>query len=181
MTARVRSELASIQPFDMLEQEHLHDALTWVDSGVPLFRVEKPAVPPKHLVSYIAVVDGEHILLVDHRNAQRWLPAGGHVERDEDPRATVVRELREELSIQIGLEEVGEPLMVTVTETVGLTSGHIDVSLWYAIPASRATTVSFDPGEFNEARWFAFPEVQALRCDPHLGRFIAKLRAGSSA
>src|SRR5687767_6375732 len=91
MRAVVRAELEAIVPFDALESEHLSDALDWVDSGAELFRVAQPATPPKHLVSYFAVVDSEHILLVDHKNAQLWLPAGGHVEPLEHPRATVER------------------------------------------------------------------------------------------
>jgi len=179
MSLRVRTELASIHHADALEHEHLRDAVAWVESGAPLFRVAKPATPPKHLVSYFAVVDGEHILLVDHKNAQLWLPTGGHVEHKEDPRATVVRELKEELALEVSLEQVGPPLMVTVTETVGLTSGHVDVSLWYAVPGSRSVPVTFDADEFNAARWFAFSEVPLHRSDPHLGRFLAKLRAGA--
>jgi len=67
--ARVRLELSAIQPLDDVERAHLADALSWVDSGEPLFRTAKPATPPKHLVSYFAVVSDRHILLVDHKNA----------------------------------------------------------------------------------------------------------------
>ena len=177
MTLRVRSELLAIKPVDAAEREHLSDAIDWVDSGAPLFRTAKPAVPAKHLVSYFAVVDNGHILLVDHKNAQLWLPTGGHVEPDEDPRETVVRELKEELGLEIAVDKVGPPQMVTVTETVGLTSGHTDVSLWYAISGSRSAKLKFDPSEFNEARWFRYSEVPLARSDPHLGRFLAKLSA----
>jgi hypothetical protein len=31
---------------------------------------------PKHLVSYFALVDADHILLIDHKHAQSWLPTG---------------------------------------------------------------------------------------------------------
>lgn len=175
MTHRVRSELLEIQPLDSLEEAHRDDALAWVQSGVPIFRVAKPATPPKHLVSYFAVVDSGNILLVDHKNAQLWLPSGGHVEPDEDPRATVVRELKEELGLAIGLESVGPPTMVTVTETVGLTSGHTDVSLWYVTPGDRSAALEFDRDEFNQVRWFPFAETPVERCEPHLKRFLAKL------
>jgi 8-oxo-dGTP diphosphatase len=97
MRAAIRREVASIRPFDEQEAIHRADALAWIDSGAPLFRYAKPATPPKHLVSYFAVVDGTHILLVDHKNAQLWLPPGGHVEPEEYPRKTVERELFEEL------------------------------------------------------------------------------------
>lgn len=177
MNARIVSELSAVSPLDDLERAHLDDAHAWVKSGAPLFRVEKPATPPKHLVSYFAVIDGDRILLVDHRNAQLWLPTGGHVEPDEDPRTTVVRELKEELGLEVPLESIGPPLMVTVTTTVGLAHGHTDVSLWYTVKAGPTQAFSYSIEEFREVRWFDFAEVPLERSDPHMGRFIEKLRA----
>ncbi|MGE0362679.1 MAG: NUDIX hydrolase [Vicinamibacterales bacterium] len=176
----MRSELGAITAFDAVEQNHLDDALAWVESGAALCRVAKPATPPKHLVSYFAVVDDGHILLVDHKNANRWLPTGGHVEPGEDPRETVVRELREELGLAAAVEDIGPPRMVTVTTTVGRTAGHTDVSLWYVVKGRRTTPVRWDQHEFNEARWFAFSEAPLERSDPHLGRFLAKLIAADA-
>lgn len=175
MNRRVRSELLEIQPMDAMEQTHLEDAIAWVDSGAPLFRVRKPATPAKHLVSYFALIDSGSILLVDHKNAQLWLPTGGHVEQDEDPRLTVVRELKEELGLTISIEQVGPPAMVTVTETVGLTSGHVDVSLWYVVQGNRDAPVEFDQEEFHAVRWFRYSQVPFHRSERHLKRFLAKV------
>ncbi|MEO8670765.1 MAG: NUDIX hydrolase [Tahibacter sp.] len=176
MREHVIAELACIEPLDAIERAHLDDALAWVKSGAPLYRVEKPATPPKHLVAYVAVVDDQSILLVDHRNAQLWLPAGGHVEPGEHPRSTVERELREELGFAIP-HAVEPPLMVTCTTTVGLTAGHVDVSLWYVVRASREQPIHFDTDEFNAVRWFALSEVPLERTDPHMSRFLAKLKS----
>ena len=174
--ARIRDELTSIDPLDATEREHLADALAWVDSGAELFRLTRPSTPPKHLVSYVAVIDADQILLVDHKNAQLWLPAGGHVEPGEHPRATAARELKEELGITI-THPIEPPLMVTCTMTVGLTAGHTDVSLWYVARASRMRSIDFDQNEFHGVQWFACSDVPLGRSDPHLGRFINKLRA----
>lgn len=175
----VYAELKAIEPLDALEREHLADALAWVKSGDPLWRVAKPATPPKHLVSYFAVVDNEHVLLVDHKNAQRWLPTGGHVEPGENPRQTVLRELREELGL-VATSAIDAPLMVTCTTTVGLTAGHTDVSLWYVVRVDRRQPIAFDAHEFHAVRWYRFDEVPFERSDPHMRRFIAKLAADSS-
>jgi 8-oxo-dGTP diphosphatase len=175
--AAIRREVASIQPFDEQEEIHRIDALAWIDSGAPLFRTAKPATPAKHLVSYFAVVDRHEILLVDHKSAQLWLPPGGHVEPEEHPRETVQRELLEELGFAAG-HEISEPLMVTCTTTVGLTSGHIDVSLWYVVTAARTQRINYDEHEFVGIRWFRFSDVPFHRSDPHLARFLGKL--GSS-
>jgi 8-oxo-dGTP diphosphatase len=176
MREAIRAELDAILPFDDMEGEHLEDALAWVDSGAELCRSAKPATPPKHLVAYFAVVDGDHILLVDHRNARLWLPPGGHVECDEHPRTTVVRELEEELGLSAG-HPIEAPLMVTCTATVGLTAGHVDVSLWYVVRADRNQPVKFDHVEFESVQWFRFSEVPVNRSEPHLTRFLEKLAA----
>jgi 8-oxo-dGTP diphosphatase len=173
-TDAIRGEVTSIRPFDGLEEAHRADALAWIDSGAPLFRTAKPATPPKHLVAYFAVVDRDNILLVDHRSAQLWLPPGGHVEPGEHPRATVVRELFEELKI-VADNEVAAPLMITCTTTVGLNPGHVDVSLWYVVAVDRSQTIQFDEQEFAAVKWFRYSDVPLHRSDPHMARFLAKL------
>jgi len=179
MRAAIRSELESISPLDALELQHRDEALAWVDSGAPLFRTAKPATPPQHLVSYFAVVDEESILLVDHKNARLWLPPGGHVEQGEHPRDTVAREIREELGFAPD-HEIEAPLMVTCTSTVGLTSGHTDVSLWYVVKATRNQAMTYDVQEFGDIKWFRFSEIPFGRSDPHMERFIRKLRSNKS-
>lgn len=174
MRQAIRDELSSIVPLDALERSQIADALAWIDSGVELCRLAKPATPPQHLVSYFVVVDDDHVLLVDHRNAQRWLPPGGHVEEGEHPRATVLRELQEELGI-VASHPIAAPLMLTVTTTVGLTAGHTDVSLWYVVRADRTALMQFDEDEFLSIRWFRFDEVPYERAEPHLKRFLGKL------
>ncbi|MGC1550077.1 MAG: NUDIX hydrolase [Rhodanobacter sp.] len=174
MRSQIRDELSKIQPFDLVESAHKTDALAWVDSGVELCRIAKPATPPKHLVAYFAVTDGEHILLVDHKSAELWLPPGGHVEPNEHPRNTVLRELREELGFDAP-HAIEAPLMITCTTTVGLTAGHTDVSLWYVVHVNRDQVLSYDDSEFTAASWFSFEDALLQRTDPHLGRFISKL------
>lgn len=102
MRTVIRDIVARVDPLDTRERVDVADVLGWIASGAELFRRAKPDVPDKHLVSYFVVVDRARrsLLLVDHRKAGLWLPTGGHVEPDEDPRETVVRELAEELGSQ---------------------------------------------------------------------------------
>jgi len=174
MRTHIRTEVAAIRPLDFLEEQHIAEALAWVDSGAPLFRTAKPATPPMHLVAYFAVVDDGHILLVDHKNAELWLPTGGHVEPDEHPRTTVQRELFEELGLLLD-EAVGAPRMITCTQTVGATAGHTDVSLWYVVHGDRRADIVYVTEEFHSVQWFAFSDVPLNRSDPHLERFLQKL------
>lgn len=174
MRSEIRKEIEAIKPLDGLEQASKIDVLSWIDSGVDICRLEKPAVPPKHLISYFAVVDGDYILLVDHINAELWLPTGGHVEPGEHPRTTALREAKEELSID-GEFLHDQPLFISVTETVGKTAGHTDVSIWYALRGDRTAELIFDTSEFLGVQWFHKDDVPLERTDRHMGRFLKKL------
>ena len=170
----IRAEIANIDPFDDLENAHISDTLEWIDAGADLFRTAKPATPPRHLISYFVLMDGDHVLLVDHINAQLWLPTGGHVEPNENPRETVKREAFEELGIEADFA-FPSPVFLTVTETVGRTAGHTDVSLWYVLKGDRNEQLDFDRSEFQEIRWFRGDHVPFSRSDPHMKRFMSKL------
>lgn len=168
----------AMRPYDALENEHLHQTLTWITSGAALFRTQKPATPPQHLVAYFALFDPsrDKLLLVDHKNAGLWLPSGGHVEVDEHPRTTVIREAREELAVAAQFLW-DEPLFLTVTETVGTLTWHTDVSLWYVLQGDSTVPLAYAPDEFYGVAWFALDGLPLNRTDPHLVRFAAKLRA----
>jgi 8-oxo-dGTP pyrophosphatase MutT (NUDIX family) len=182
----IMDAVTAVQPFDALEQEHLEDISAWVDSQAPIFRVRKPADPPKHLVSYFVLVDDEarSLMLVDHISAGLWLPAGGHVEVDEHPWTTVTREIVEELGVEAEpLPGFGnQPLFATVTKTRG-SKPHTDVSLWYVVKGLSGRAYDYDPAEFRAYRWFGLDEVldaDAGGFDPHMHRSVRKLRAHSS-
>jgi len=170
---QLKQEIESIHPLDSIEGDTINGVLAWIDSGVELCRIEKPATPNKHLVSYFVVIDGDYLLLVDHINAEKWLPTGGHVESGEHPRKTVIREAYEELKIQAEFIQEN-PVFLTSTETVGKTSGHTDVCLWYVIKGNRNVPLEIDTTEFYESRWFNRNLLPA-NSDPNLSRFVNKL------
>lgn len=181
--AEVYRLVQAITPHDALEHEHIQDVLAWIDSGTNIYRIQKPDVPPKHLVSYFVLVDPDHssLLLADHIKAQLWIPSGGHVEPGEHPKETVMREAQEELGQKaVFLKNNDKPFFVTVTQTVGLVPGHFDVSLWYLLRGSIHDHTNFDRREFNDVAWFTFPEIlesSPVIFDPHMHRFTKKLVA----
>jgi len=174
--SNIQQLVSSIIPFDHMEQNHLDFVLNWIDSGCELCRLEKPAIPAVHLVSYFVIVTPEkdQILLVDHKKAELWLPPGGHVEPNEHPKDTVKREAKEELGIEANFL-LENPLFLTVTETVGQMVRHTDVSLWYVLQAEKSHFFVYDTEEFNQICWFSFNEIPFQQSDPHLKRFIEKL------
>ncbi|HUC90132.1 MAG TPA: NUDIX domain-containing protein [Patescibacteria group bacterium] len=171
----------NIKPLDELEQKHKDDVLAWVRSGASLFRISKPDNPPKHLVSYFVLYDPQssQLLLIDHVKARAWLPTGGHVEINEDPRETVIREASEELQIAAEFNTVfgRDPIFVTVTQTKGEGS-HVDVSLWYVINGNSSIKLAYDKREMNSYKWLGLQDVLAMdlsELDPQMHRFVRKM------
>jgi 8-oxo-dGTP pyrophosphatase MutT (NUDIX family) len=193
-TARVRTSVAvahdlvaGIAPFDDREAAHRSDTLGWLESTDDVFRRSPPATPPRHLVSYVVLLDltGGAVLLVDHIKSGLWLPPGGHVDPEEHPARTARRECREELGCELAfLDREERPSFLTVTTTVGLDAGHTDVSLWFVGAGRRDMALAPDRSEFHRARWWSRQEVAtaaAKTFDPHFGRFLAKVEAAAAA
>lgn len=166
----------AISPLDQLEKEHISFSKTWIQTGVEIFRITKPAVPDIHLVCYFVLIDQNtnQVLLTDHKKSGLWLPSGGHVEVNEHPAETVKRELLEELGIEADFL-FKMPIFLTVTKTVGLTDVHTDVSFWYILKGNSSMLIDYDKGEFHQIEWFGLGDIPYNRTDPHMQRFMQKL------
>ncbi|MEU6725330.1 NUDIX domain-containing protein [Nonomuraea wenchangensis] len=175
---RLMERIQAITPWDRMEEEQAAGALDWIASGAPLYRTRKPDVPDPHLVSYfVALNPNEELLLVAHRKAGLWLPSGGHVEPEEDPWDTVVRECQEELHTAAVPSAVSgdRPFFVTSARTRG-EGAHTDVSLWYVLDVATVTT--YDRREFSAIRWVGprrLLDEPGEHLDPHMHRFAGKL------
>ena len=55
----------------------------------------------RHFTSTVFVVHDNKIALHWHDKVKMWLPPGGHVEKNEDPVQTAIRECNEEMGIDI--------------------------------------------------------------------------------
>lgn len=175
--------VSQIEPADRRERRHQQATLRWIRSDAPLFRTSAPSTPPQHLAVYTILLDEvtQSILLVDHIKAGLWVPPGGHVDVDEDPRETSVREVREELGIDVELHErmAGVPLFVSRTRTRG-PGRHTDVTLWFVARGDRSQVLTVDPSESRGATWIGLHEGvgwSAPQFDPNMARFVVKLKA----
>lgn len=53
--SKIHQIVSSITPLDYIEEEDIHFVLNWIESGCEIFRIEKPATPETHLVSYFVI------------------------------------------------------------------------------------------------------------------------------
>ncbi len=135
----------------------------------------------------IFVVHDEKILLIHHRQLDKWLPLGGHVELDEDPEQAALREAKEESGLEVEL--LGERPPTTGPGTRALiaprfldihrindTHEHIGMMYW-ARPkkvarASRPfgsethgqdARATLAAGEHHDIRWCSGAELDKLQ------------------
>ena len=129
----------------------------------------------RHHTATVYVVEGDAVALHEHDRIDRWLPPGGHLDRDELPHEAALREVEEELGIPVDLlapvEEIQSETVeqlprpqhlqladVNVTEQ-GVGHQHIDM-VYYAEAPHR--DVDPAPGEQPAAdwTWFTARELQ---------------------
>lgn len=177
MRATITHIVQNLSPFDNEEKRDRTDVLEWIASGQEIFHLEKPATPPKHLVSYGTVIDPQNrlILLGEHNKSQLKLPPGGHLDLNEHPADAAQRELVEETGLSLPFF-CADPLFLSVTETVNLPINHIDVSFWYVFKGDANQVFDYDKEEFSGFTWHPIDKAFDDRVDPSFHRFCYKLR-----
>lgn len=127
----------------------------------------------RHFTATTFVVHNDKVLLHQHKRCGTWLPAGGHIERDELPETAAVREVKEETGLDVTLYNPDTPLfpadaescqlhrpMYLLLENINPYHQHIDF-IYYA----TAVTHQLNPahGETDRLRWFNKTELAATQ------------------
>jgi 8-oxo-dGTP pyrophosphatase MutT (NUDIX family) len=118
----------------------------------------------------IFVVHEGKILVIHHRNLNKWLPLGGHIELDEDPEIAALREAKEESGLDVEL--LGERPPTTGPGTraliaprfldihrISATHEHIGMIYW-ARPKNGTLTLA--QAEHHDIRWCSATELDQL-------------------
>lgn len=108
------------------------------------------------------------VLLVFHKQLQKWLPIGGHIELDEDPEQALFREIQEECGLEVEIlsskpdigNEGRKPLLTPNyldIHRIGETHSH--TSLTYFARA-KSDTVKLAEREHEDIRWFSEADLE---------------------
>ena len=117
------------------------------------------------------------ILLVKHKKYNKWVQPGGHIEFDELPEETAIREVYEETKVKIKLlgtrfpreDDCIRPLGIQKnrrTTSDGETHMHIDI-IYPAIPNDDSKEV-LNEEESDDIRWFSREELEYIDCFPDI-------------
>ena len=107
------------------------------------------------------------ILLVHHKKFDKWVQPGGHIETDETPEETALREVYEETGLKVQLLGERFPREDDYIRPLGIQKNrgsqgdlHIDV-IYAAIPNGNIEP-NFDDEETANVRWFTREELELL-------------------
>ena len=111
-------------------------------------------------IASVFIVFNNCVLFANHPRYNKWLPIGGHVELDEDPEETLLREVEEECGLEVrllgdrpelhtpGVNSIVTPHYMNVHEA---NPPHKHVSLIYFVVATDNKAIKSD--EHIELRW----------------------------
>jgi len=128
----------------------------------------------RHFTATTLIVHQNKVLLHLHKKLNIWIPVGGHIDRDELPQETALREIKEESGLEVKLYnpdkqiEMGDVRqlirpMYILLENINQFHQHIDF-IYYA----QADTFELKPqnNETNNLKWFSIDEVKQLEGAP---------------
>ena len=124
----------------------------------------------RHFTATTLVIFEEKVLLHWHKRLDRWLPVGGHIERDELPHEAALREIQEEAGIEAELFNPNSLMSFTDVEELvppahllleDINPFHQHIDFVYFARAFSAELGS-DAEEAATLRWVALDEMADL-------------------
>ncbi len=112
------------------------------------------------------------ILLCHHQKFNRWVQPGGHIEDDELPEETALRETYEETGVRVRLLGERFPREDDFIRPLGIQrnrgkdgSLHIDIT-YVGIPINQDNVIEDD--EIDRCAWFSLEELNDIEVFPDI-------------
>ena len=137
----------------------------------------------RHFTATTMIVHENRVLLHMHKKLDRWLPVGGHIDRDELPLEAARREVLEEAGLEVefyssepnlaafpDVQELVKPARLLL-EDINPFHQHIDF-VFYAF--SKSADIPPTAEAVETLRWFSLDELESVEKMPADVVFLAK-------
>jgi 8-oxo-dGTP pyrophosphatase MutT (NUDIX family) len=115
------------------------------------------------------------VLLVHHKKFDKWTPPGGHIEENETPDSAVVREWKEELSLDVAVLPAHEsafsgdanatpipmPFHIDL-EREGFDVPHVGYFFYIKLQGGKGSVKILEK-ELYDAKWFSKEDISGLK------------------
>jgi 8-oxo-dGTP pyrophosphatase MutT (NUDIX family) len=133
-----------------------------------------------HFTSEVFIVHKGKVLLRMHPNLKIWCSVGGHIDAGEDPNTAALREVKEEVGLDVRLWDgnkrfhVNDPHLRNLVPPVGLNrhtsyDGHEHVT--FVFFATSETDAVVPEHENDEWRWVARDELDGMDLLPNIREY----------
>jgi len=150
----LKKEILKLKNKLNINQTTINKFQSFVDSEKKLTKSEGNQI---HICTFFLPINKKtkSIYLINHIKAQMWIPPGGHIEKEEHPIRTVIREFEEELDHQLITEKVRLfNLSITAIDRPWQNCvTHYD--FWYSVEVEKIQ-FNFLKKEFYQGDWFDF-------------------------
>ena len=115
------------------------------------------------------LVHDNKVLLIHHKKLNKWLPVGGHIDKDEIPDDAIRREFKEEVNLSIDLvddmpeiagkvKQLKKPIFVNL-HNVG---DHDHCCFYYLCTTGNLSELKINEDELLGFRWLSRQELEDL-------------------
>lgn len=124
----------------------------------------------------IFIVQDRKVLFIFHKQLNKWLPIGGHIELDENPEQAALREAREESGLEVELVGDRPPLKSEPGFVPLLNPAYMDIHLikephWHIgmvyFAKVKSGNVTLNTEEHHDIRWMSERDLEDMQWNLH--------------
>ena len=115
------------------------------------------------------IVDKDKLLLIHHKKRDKWIPAGGHIGKNEIPDDALKRGVMEEIGIDISFINHNYPrqnnqLACAIpfdADKLAISENHVHYCQFY-LCKPKSLDIKINPEKVLDYGWFNFKELKSL-------------------